>query len=1348
MELSAGTVVLSGPATLSAGSLLLQNTATVLDLGASSQNVAIFRLAGGSLQNGSLTASAFTLESGRVSAILEGAGAITKTTSGSVLLTAANTLSGPTDLLAGTLTLAAAGKLSSGSLSLQNPATTLDLGASSQTTDAFRLAGGTLQNGSLTASAFNLESGRSTAALQGSGTLTKTTAGSVTLSAANTLSGPVDLLAGTLTLAAAGKLSSGSLSLQNAATTLDLGATSQTTGAFRLAGGTLQNGSLTASAFNLESGLSSAALKGPGTLTKSTTGTVTLTGPNALTGLININAGTLLFAGTSLSSGSITVASGATLMGAATLPSAATLASGGFLSPGAASATGKLTLTGLSLTGGANLAFKLNAPLTSDQLALSTSNGFSLTGNNTITLSLAPGVSAPALGTYKLISYTGTTRTAGLSLTSPLFAGLDSRLVWNANDVSLLLGATTAPSATITSNFPSGLVQTGTLVSLASAVTGTPNFTYQWRKNGANLAGATLDTFQIPATALADSGTYDVVVSSNYGTSTSNSFNFSVADFQQPLTVTVSDSNPVTYSGTLGFLGGVHFVRNGSGAILLPATVAIPGSLTYSGSSVTPFLVSTSISSITKNIIQNSASSALTLAGTLSLNPASTTLSNKNTAPFTVASSITGTGTLTTQTSSSGSITLSGAVNPTGAFVNSGAGSGAITVSGSLGSALTSLTQNSSTSQLLLSAANLFAAPATVNAGSLIVSANNALGSTVGSTTVKTGATLDLRNVLYSTAEPLDLQAGSLLVSTGVSTFAGPIALSTTPASFQVNGTSLSLSGPLSGSAGFVKTGPGALFLSGPNSGSGPLTISAGSLLVNSGAALGSGSLNLGAGTTLAITAATDSTLSASLSGSGSITKSGAGTVTLAAANSTSGPLSITGGTLKVAAGASLGGGSISVAQGALLAFALTGDLTLSNVITGSVTSLNPAYRVTWNGGAVGGPVPVVTSPATLTLTLGSSLTYQVVATNGPNTFSATGLPSGLNFNAATGVLSGKPSAAGTTTISIFVTNPGGTTHFPLLLTVNFLPSAPAFTTQPASLTIPVGSTGTLTAKVLSRTAMQYQWKKNGVLVGKPASVPASNSDSTVTLSIANVSAATEGLFSIIATNSEGTTESAPAIVRVDLGLPKMGTARLLKAGTFFDLSKALLNSIVDLGSNFVSNDVFQITPSLDPATTYTWAWAPLTPGVFTTIASQTTSRLDFSADDVPKRPGYFNFVMKNKNGSTALRFRILSFGAPKDYPALPAAMTIATQPFPVTIAVGGAANFGAVFAGAPVSYSWYKINASGQTTFLRSNPSPFFTLSPASSADADDYFVVASDAYLRTKESSHVHLTVIPLGE
>lgn len=58
-------------------------------------------------------------------------------------------------------------------------------------------------------------------------------------------------------------------------------------------------------------------------------------------------------------------------------------------------------------------------------------------------------------------------------------------------------------------------------VKLTVAATGIPAPTYQWRKNGTNIPGATADTYTFSNILLSDAGTYDVVVSNVAGNVTS-----------------------------------------------------------------------------------------------------------------------------------------------------------------------------------------------------------------------------------------------------------------------------------------------------------------------------------------------------------------------------------------------------------------------------------------------------------------------------------------------------------------------------------------------------------------------------------------------------------------------------------------------------------------------------------------------------------------------------------------------------------------------------------------------------------------------------------------------------------
>ena len=69
---------------------------------------------------------------------------------------------------------------------------------------------------------------------------------------------------------------------------------------------------------------------------------------------------------------------------------------------------------------------------------------------------------------------------------------------------------------------------------------------------------------------------------------------------------------------------------------------------------------------------------------------------------------------------------------------------------------------------------------------------------------------------------------------------------------------------------------------------------------------------------------------------------------------------------------------------------------------------------------------PVIGSSLTASGTAGVPFTYNIGASNSPTGYGASGVPAGLSFNSATGVISGTPSA-GVFTVTISATNAGGT---------------------------------------------------------------------------------------------------------------------------------------------------------------------------------------------------------------------------------------------------------------------------------------------------------------------------------
>jgi fibronectin-binding autotransporter adhesin len=321
---------------------------------------------------------------------------------------------------------------------LNNTGGTTDIGGAGNTlnTTTLSMQGGTLQNGTLAATTtFDIQSGTVSAALAGAGTLTKSTAGTATLSGANTYSGGTIISAGTLQIAGAGTLGTATNALGQSGGTLDLGGTAQTTGTLTLSGGTLQNGTLTSSAFNTQAGTISAVLAGAGALTQSGPGTTILSGNNTYSGPTSVNTGTLTVDGTITSAA--TINSGATLNGTGTI-GMFTVGNGGTIAVGNASTYGLLQTTGnATFQSGSTYALKV-AP------------------NNINDLLLIGGSAALAGGTVRVSAtgsagdYSSITKylilNAANGIVSP-FAGVTTNLgfftpslSYDANNVFLTLG--------------------------------------------------------------------------------------------------------------------------------------------------------------------------------------------------------------------------------------------------------------------------------------------------------------------------------------------------------------------------------------------------------------------------------------------------------------------------------------------------------------------------------------------------------------------------------------------------------------------------------------------------------------------------------------------------------------------------------------------------------------------------------------------------------------------------------------------------------------------------------------------------------------------------------------------
>jgi fibronectin-binding autotransporter adhesin len=114
-----------------------------LDLAGFTQTTGALLLENGSILGGTLGASVMTVKSGSISAVLDGAGALTKTDAGTVTLAAQSRYTGGTTLNDGRLVLAVADALVSNS-QLNVNGGFLDLSALNQTVGQLALTGGTV----------------------------------------------------------------------------------------------------------------------------------------------------------------------------------------------------------------------------------------------------------------------------------------------------------------------------------------------------------------------------------------------------------------------------------------------------------------------------------------------------------------------------------------------------------------------------------------------------------------------------------------------------------------------------------------------------------------------------------------------------------------------------------------------------------------------------------------------------------------------------------------------------------------------------------------------------------------------------------------------------------------------------------------------------------------------------------------------------------------------------------------------------------------------------------------------------------------------------------------------------
>ena len=89
---------------------------------------------------------------------------------------------------------------------------------------------------------------------------------------------------------------------------------------------------------------------------------------------------------------------------------------------------------------------------------------------------------------------------------------------------------------------------------------------------------------------------------------------------------------------------------------------------------------------------------------------------------------------------------------------------------------------------------------------------------------------------------------------------------------------------------------------------------------------------------------------------------------------------------------------------------------------------------LTGTGGAL---APLISGKDSVSVLRATAFTYNIVAYNNPGSYAATGLPSGLNINTSTGLISGSPTTSGIYNVTISATNSVNTSNKTLVIQVS-----------------------------------------------------------------------------------------------------------------------------------------------------------------------------------------------------------------------------------------------------------------------------------------------------------------------
>ena len=591
--------------------------------------------------------------------------------------------------------------------------------------------------------------------------VTLTTKGAITFGSANNSIPALTVAAGTTTFAGGSAFQAAATTV-NSGATLDLGGTSHSigTGALTLVGGTIQNGTLTAASYGLQSGTISGSL-GTGAVNKTTGGNVNMTGANStMTGTVAVNAGTLEFS-TSLGSGAVTVTGGTLQYDGAAL----------------AAMNGGLNMSGgttLALNGGGNG-------------GLSSSSGAFVLGAPSSTTTVTLGGLYTAGNTYTLINTTGT---GAISTPGTLqFSGTTLGGTTVGANGTTTVGRTTYAFTTTTGTGGSIKVAVsggGLAINWNGGVTGTWDVANTGNQVWTKASDSSSTSFYNNDSPTFGSGVSPTVSVASAGVAPATTTFAGVSG--DVATINAADSTSVITNQTA-------LVNSGGGRAVINAAITGNGSVTNSGTGETDLNAANTYTGGTtvsggKLVVGNAGALG---SGTLGL-------SGGSVVDLGGISSVTS-GNITI---SGGSTLQNGTITAANYYLNGG------TVSASLGAG--AITVGNSTTTTLSGSATAASGVTILSGATLALGASSVLPS--GSITVPTSATLNLNgyNQSFNTisgAGAINSGTGTLTWGIGATTtFAGLETIATNGAIVITNGVNTTIAANLFAGSGTLVYSP------------------------------------------------------------------------------------------------------------------------------------------------------------------------------------------------------------------------------------------------------------------------------------------------------------------------------------------------------------------------------------------------------------------------------------------------------------------------------------------------------------------------------------------------------------